>query len=131
MFGRYAVVGPPRSRTAETALRVAQLAGGDDQQIRHADALVADLPWGEATKEIAGWLDEGGALLVEGVAVARALGAWLERYPCGRPVDCVVHCTRPSATLTAGQRGIARGVQTVWRRILPELKARGVRIVEV
>ena len=68
--------------------------------------------------------------MVEGVAVPRAIRKWLARNPEGKPVDRVVWLGSPRLELSKGQTTMAKGCNTVWQQILPELRARGVEIVE-
>lgn len=95
------------------------------------DALIHDHDWSGASQAASEWLDLRCAdLVLEGVAVPRALRKWLARNSEGKPVDRVVWLGSPREELTPGQATMAKGCATVWREILPELKARGVEIEE-
>jgi len=63
--------------------------------------------------------------------MARALRKWLVRNPIsGKPCDVIVNLRHPVVDRTAGQDAMARGCETVFRPLVPELLRRGVRIVE-
>lgn len=76
------------------------------------------------------WLDEPGPWVCENVIMARALRKWLARNPTGTPADLVVVLRFPVADRVKGQDVMAVGVETVWRQIEPELRRRGVKILQ-
>ena len=89
---------------------------------------VMGLGWSEASAEVAGWFERAGPLVVEGMAVPRALRKWLAEHPEGRPVDEVWWLTKPREELSEGQRRMGVGAETVLKEIEPELVRRGVGI---
>jgi len=97
-------------------------------EARHTDDLIP-LDWSEQSEAASWWFDEEGDLIVEGVAVPRALRKWLLRNEEGKPVDEVIYLADPLVPLTLGQARMAKGCWTVWQEIEPELERRGV-IVE-
>ena len=121
---RIAIAGGPR--TGKTTL-----AADLDGLKLATDALMHDHDWSGASQAASEWLDlRCGDLVLEGVAVPRALRKWLKRNPEGKPVDRVVWLSSPHVELSPGQATMAKGCETVWREILPEHKARGVEIEE-
>lgn len=91
------------------------------------DALIG-LGWSEASQATAArMLTASADLIVEGVAVARALRKALGQT-AGRPCDRLLVLERPRLELSPGQRAMAKGVDTVLAEILPELRARGVAV---
>jgi len=128
MAGRYALVGGPRTGKTSLSRWVAAITGAPE--VLHTDDLVGVLDWSDASAEAATWFDQEGPLVVEGVAVVRALRKWLAAHPEGKPVDLVIHMLEPKVARNKGQEAMAKGVETVFRQIEPELRARGVRIEE-
>ena len=119
---RIAIAGGPRTgkTTAASTLPGAAL---------HTDD-VMHLGWSAASQEASTWFDRTGDVVVEGVAVPRALRKWLGRNPDGMPVETVVMLTATFVTLSAGQLAMTKGVATVWSEIEPQLRARGVEILD-
>lgn len=88
-----------------------------------------DLGWSESSLEVARWLDSEGPLLIEGVAVMRALRKWMKKNASGKPIDKLVLLTNPPfAAHSSGQASMAKGIETVTDEILGDLVARGVRV---
>lgn len=116
---RRAVAGFPRS--GKTTLGSAWGARSTDD--------VMDREWSEQSVEVSRWFDSPGPLVVEGMAVPRALRKWLAEHPEGRPVDEVWWLAKPREELSDGQRNMGKGAETVLREIEPELARRGVRII--
>jgi hypothetical protein len=118
---RRAIAGPPN--TGKTTL-----AGPN---ARHTDDTIATTSsWDGAHKAVAAYFDDPSpTLTVEGVKVAHGLREWLREHPTGKPVDEVIRLVEPRETPTQFHRTLAKGEETVWRQIEPELRARGVRIV--
>ena len=96
----------------------------------HTDDLIRDHEWSGASAEAATWFDEPGQLIVEGVAVPRALRKWLIAHAEGKPCDRVIWLGRPLIELSPGRLTMAKGCRTVWLEVLPGLVARGVEIEE-
>jgi leucyl-tRNA synthetase len=68
--------------------------------------------------------------VIEGVALVRALRKWLERNAAGKPCDRVIVLRTPKVELTPGQAAMAKGHEKIWREVEPQLRKRGVEIVE-
>ncbi len=101
---RLAVAGGPRTGKTTLAAKLAARA-----QI-HTDDLMA-LPWADVPPAVIAECDRHGALVVEGVQVARALRKGLQ-------VDAVIWMGRPHVALSEGQERMAKGVQTVFQEWL-------------
>ncbi len=87
--------------------------------------------WSAGSLVASAWLDEPGPWICENVAMARAMRKWLTRNLSRPfPADLVVHLDCQVAERSPGQSAMARGCQTVWNEIKPELMRRGVRILE-
>lgn len=73
------------------------------------------------------WLSRQGPWVMEGVALARALRKWHERWPFeAPPVDRVIWCTEPMMELSDGQSTMLSGHDTIANGLLedwPELMA--------
>lgn len=86
--------------------------------------------WSEQSRQAAVWFERpDSALCIEGVAVPRALRKWLRAHAQGKPVDELHILTRPYLPLSQAQVHMQKGIATVLEEIVPELHARGVRIV--
>lgn len=114
------IVGGPK--TGKTTL-----ADSLGKTVRHTDELIGQLPWSEASEQVSHWFGEPGEWVVEGVSTARAIRKWLLResgpFPAG-----IVFIAEPKVPLIAGQEAMAKGVQTVWDQIVPELERRNTDI---
>lgn len=119
-MSRIAITGPPRTGKSMLALALS-----DDA--RSTDAF-RELGWSEQSAAASEWFDEPGDLVVEGVAVPRALRKWLAANPEGRPVDEIHFLDQPFEKLSDGQRRMGKGVRTVLAEIADELRERGVEI---
>lgn len=126
MSARIAIAGGPR--TGKTTFAQA-LGAGLGVASRSTDDLMGG-DWSAASLAASRWFDAPGALIVEGVAVPRALRKWLAANPTGKPVDKVIWIHGAKTERSKGQETMSKGCTTVWREILPELQARGVEIVE-
>lgn len=117
---RIVITGGPRTgkTTAATALGL---------PVRHTDD-TKHMEWSAASAEVATWFDAPGPWVIEGVSAPRALRKWLAAHAEGKPCDVVQRLTVARVALTPGQSTMAKGVETVWREIEPELRRRGVRI---
>lgn len=124
MLRRVAITGGPRTGKTTAALGLGRELSC---RVRHTDDVI-DLGWSEASEHVAGWFDRPGSVVVEGVAVPRALRKWLRQQPEGRPVEEVWVFRRPHVPLADGQARMAAGVRTVLEEIRPELERRGVEI---
>ena len=73
------------------------------------------------------------SFIYEGVAIPRALRKFLNEYSEYRekPCDLIIYMPNPRIRLTKGQESMRKGVETVWREILPQLISLGVRIENV
>ena len=119
-----AIAGGPRTGKTTAAIELALRSG---TALLSTDGL-AHLGWSEASQATAArMLTASADLIVEGVAVARALRKALGQT-AGRPCDRLLVLERPRLELSPGQRAMAKGVDTVLAEILPELRARGVAV---
>ena len=119
---RIGIAGGPNTGKTTLAGRL----GGD---VLHTDS-VLELGWSECSEHVATeWLTREGELVVEGVALVRALRKWLEANPAGRPIDRLLVLTEEyGETLSKGQAAMTKGHNTVLGKILPDLRARGVDV---
>lgn len=139
---RIAVMGPCRTGKTTLSTEIAEHLGTSD--VKHTgkreataerrkydpkrtDDLIAR-GWSEASEEASYWFDAPGPWVIEGTMAVRAVRKWLERNS-GKPVDLVVWRTCPKVQRTSGQEAMAKGTQTIWRGVLPELLKRGVEVV--
>ena len=96
--------------------------------IRHADDLIY-LGWSGASAMCATFFDDEGDLVVEGMAVPRALRKWLHAHPDGPPVDTVLWLGEAHKPLSVGQRSMSKGARKVLGEIVDELRSRGTAVV--
>lgn len=120
---RIAIIGPPRAGKTTLANSLGRTL---PCAILHADDLIP-LGWSAASAELARVLHTTTYLIVEGVAVVRALRKYLDACTC-RPVERCIVLERPREYLSRGQLTMARGCTTVLREIEPELVRRGVLV---
>ena len=118
---RIAIIGSPRAGKTTLA---DQLGSTLPCVVLHADDLMP-LGWSAASAEIARVLHTTSDVIVEGVAVVRALRKALGACTCA-PVERCVVLERPREYLSRGQLAMARGCATVLAEIEPELVRRGV-----
>lgn len=119
------IAGGPRSGKS-TLARKLELQG---YKLHDGEELVG-VEWSAGSLKAAGWLDETGPWICENVAMARALRKWLLAHPSGVPADLIIQLDTQVAERTPGQSAMAKGCRTVWREIAPELRRRGVKILE-
>lgn len=120
---RIAIAGYPRAgkTTLSTKLGV--------EPVRHTDSCI-HLGWSGVSAEVARWLHLDGPWVIEGVAVPRAIRKWLKYSdPQAQPCDVLIYLTETFEELVGGQRQMAKGCDTVFAAIAPELAARDVRII--
>ena len=122
---RTVFVGGPRTGKSTAAKKLAAARGID---CRSTDSLI-HLGWSGASEKAAEWLGQDGPSVIEGVATARALRKWLRAHPApALPADHVIWADKPFVSRSPGQESMAKGVEKVWREVLPELQRRGVRV---
>lgn len=128
-------MGGPRVGKSTVGERIAE----DGRRYHHGEELKDRPEWAGLTKvekwskgsEIAsGWFDEPGPWICENVATARALRKWLAAHPTGTPADLIVVLRMPVDQRVKGQEAMAVGVETVWQQVEPELRRRGVKILQ-
>lgn len=124
MTTRVVIAGGPKTGKSSLAECLEAI---DVARIRHTDDL-AHLGWSEASAAAALWFGAPGPWIVEGVAAARALRKWLASHPEGKPCDVVYVLDEPVVARTPGQETMAKGCQTVFAEVRPELVRRGVEI---
>jgi hypothetical protein len=87
--------------------------------------------WSAGSLAASLWLDEPGPWICENVAMARAIRKWLTRNPTRPfPADLVINLSCQVAARSPGQAAMAKGCETVWAQVQPELVKRGVRVIE-
>lgn len=124
---RTVITGGPRAGKSTLAARASERYG---RPVHGTDNLVEDNDWSGASKKAAEWFDRDGEWIIEGTATPRALRKWLAANP-GKALDAtVVYIAEPKLKLSAGQATMTAGVKKVWAEIQPELKRRGVKILE-
>lgn len=123
---RVAIAGAPRAGKTTLGTKMAAELG---VECRETDSTI-DLGWGRDSEKVKEWMEEEGPLVIEGMAVPRALRKWFVAHPDGRPVDAVIWMGWPRVNLTDGQRAMGIGAATVMKDILPELRRRGVEFVD-
>ena len=125
---RVVLSGGPRTGKSTLAVRAGERYG---RTVRHADSLIGQKDWSEASDEVAKWIGEDGEWIVEGVSAPRALRKLLSSQPGKRLEDLtVVHFREPVQFQTDKQKAMAKGVETVWQQIREELRARGANVIE-
>ncbi len=125
---RIIIAGGPRTGKSTLAVRLGERHG---IPVKFGDSLIDTHDWSEASAEVSKWMDEPGPAIIDGVVAVRAIRKWLARNPEDKAPDFVVVYLRDNIQVrTPGQRVMAKGVHTVWEEILPELRRRGVEIVE-
>lgn len=123
---RLVIAGGPRTGKTTAAMAL--------QERRHwallsTDALIHQYEWSQVSEIAATWFDHTPApFILEGVAAARALRKWLASHPTGAPCDRIIVMTVPVVMRTREQETMAKGCDTVWAEIEPELRARDVTI---
>lgn len=87
--------------------------------------------WSEASEQLAEILatwNPGEGWLMEGVAAVRALRKWLKAHPGEAIPATLVYLDIPFSQLKQGAVTMAKGVETIWLEILPDLLARDAEI---
>ena len=125
---RVVVAGGPKAGKTFTAAALGLRLG---VPVRGTDELVhRGLDWSAVSEEAAEWIATPGEWVVEGVATVRALRKWVQ---AGAPLrEGVAVVWLPSAVVgrTERQEAMARGAETVWREVFPELVALGVTVIQ-
>ncbi len=88
---------------------------------------VMDLGWSETSTEVTRWFSTPD-VIIEGVALGRALRKWLAVNPQGKPLDILHVLVLPHVTLTKGQRTMGDQCITLINQVRWELRRRGVEI---
>ncbi len=97
--------------------------------VLNTDHLAKTKAWGEDSAEVAKWLDHQGSCVIEGTSVVRGLRKWMAQNP-GKGLDGVevVNLTRAHQLQSDGQSRMAKGVDTIWSEIRPEVVRRGGKV---
>jgi len=123
---RVIIAGGPRSGKTILGARASERYG---LPLRSTDSLIESTTWGDDSARVAEWFDELGDWIIEGPATARALRKWIRRNE-GKTLNAtVVWMPTAKAARTKGQASMARGVETVWRQVRPQLEQMGVTIL--
>jgi hypothetical protein len=94
-----------------------------DCPVRHTDDLI-ELDWSDQSDQVAGWLDDPGPWVIEGVAVVRGLRKWLRAHEQGLPFDHLIYLTKPLTAQTQGQSTMGTATRTIWCQIAPVMDIR-------
>jgi hypothetical protein len=122
---RVVFVGGPRSGKSTLTATAAERF---KMKPRHADSLIGQFDWSAHSERVSEWIGEPGRWITEGVSTARAIRKWLLANPGPVPFS-VVYMGRAIQIRSEGQVAMANGVDTVWNEVLPELEARGAKVV--
>ncbi len=126
-MNRIAIVGVPGSGKSTLAATLARQHG---LPVMHTDDLRGD-SWSLQGTRTAGLLNQPGDWIIEGVTVARGLRKWLKANPApNKPVETAVIMRTPYSGQSKGRARLGKGVLTVLEEILPDLRRRGVKIIE-
>jgi hypothetical protein len=122
MTERILITGGPRTGKSTLGRELDPHYLETDQPYREGKA------WSDVSDHVSYWFDRPGPWVIEGVAVPRALRKWLARHPGSltRPCDRVIFLTNEPFEPSKGREAMAKGVLSVWREVLPELRRRGV-----
>lgn len=123
MANRTVIVGGPRTGKTTRAL-----AEADGAAVIHTDHEILARDFAAQSEAVAHLLDQQSSFVMEGVTAVRALRKCMRAHPDKKPCDRVIRLTEPHQPLTPGQASLAKGCDTVWREIEPELRRRGVVI---
>lgn len=115
---RVLILGVPRAGKTTLAQRLAK---GTGIEPRSTDDLIG-LGWHGASERAAGWLDDDGPWIIEGVAAVRALRKWLRAPRRSAPPTRIIWLGTPRLPLSERQAHLAVGTGTIWREILPQLQ---------
>ncbi len=119
-----AIAGFPLAGKTTLAAKLGEELGRDTMS---TDSLLGlDLSWSELSEFTAGWFETMDDVVIEGVAVPRALRKWLDTHDQGKPCEKVIWLESPKALLTDEQLAMGRGCRSVMKEIIDELEARGV-----
>lgn len=121
---RVAIIGGPRTGKTTLAQRMAAelalpLVSTDD---------FIPLGWSGSSGKAAEVIASARRLLIEGVAVPRALRRLLDDHPRRRPLERLVILGRPKVRRTKRQAAMAKGLDKIVAEILPRLERLGVVI---
>ncbi len=124
---RIAIVGVPGSGKTTYATKLSvQYA----LPVMHTDDLRGD-SWSLQGTHTAQLLNQPGGWIIEGVTVARGLRKWLKANPApNKPVETAVIMRTPYSQQSKGRARLGKGVLTVLEEILPDLRRRGVKLIE-
>ena len=107
-----------------------ELVKGTGRGFHSSDDSVLSLHWTNQSDTVLKWVEADGPWVIEGVPVIRALRKWLRTQPEGKPCDTLYWRFAARTTRTGGQERLAKGCLAVFREVEPELRRRGVEILE-
>lgn len=98
---------------------------------RHTDDLGTDRPrFVQRVHQIAGWIPSATGT-IEGATIPHALRHVMRENQSLRLDDVEIEFLKaPKAPTSKGQDTMAKGIQTVWNEIKPELVRRGAKVTE-
>ncbi len=121
-----AIAGFPLAGKTTLAAKLGEELGRDTMS---TDSLLGlNLSWSELSEFTAGWFETMDDVVIEGVAVPRALRKWLDTHDEGKPCDTFYWLATPRGLMTDDQLAMGRGCLTVFKQIAEELRARGVEV---
>ncbi len=121
-----AIAGFPLAGKTTLAKELAEESGHEAISTDHL--LAIELSWSEISQVTSEWFDNMNDVIIEGVAVPRALRKWLDTHDQGKPCEKVIWLESPKALLTDEQLAMGRGCMSVMKEIMGELAARGVEV---
>jgi adenylate kinase family enzyme len=121
---RVAIVGGPRTGKTTFSRRLAETLG---LPLVHTDDFIP-LGWAGSGAKAAEVIARARRVIIEGVAVPRALRRLLKDHPRRRPIEALIILGRPKVKRTKGQEAMAKGLTKILAEIVPELARRGVVI---
>ena len=122
---RLAIAGWPKTGKSTVAKDLQSLG----YRVRATDGLITTHDWSAASASAATWFDGGAGVVIEGVAVGRALRKWLPAHGEGTPCDVLLWLDNPVVATTPKQDAMGKGCTKVWNEIRGDLEARGVQVV--
>ena len=124
---KIAIAGVPKSGKTTEAIKLGKIMFA---KVWHTDDLIGTCDWSELSERVSDWFNLNENVIIEGVAVPRALRKWLAANPEGKPCDKVYWMKNNREELSTGQLSMAKACLTVINEIEDELLKRGVKIIQ-
>lgn len=130
---RIAICGGPRTGKSTFASKLARELGIDLFSTGKKALVATDnfmgVGWENVPRLVMERLSELDDWILEGTQATRVLRYWYKAAPETLRLDRVHFFDRPWVIRNGGQNAMAKGVQTIWREVRPELLKRGVPIL--